>query len=63
MLKVNKKTNYKLLIKKDTPRGIHLDYMHQKFILKKYKKLKFMKLDKSIEKYFMWINKLPKRSI
>ena len=39
MLKVNKKTNYKLLIKKDTP-GDSFDYMHQKFILKKNIKTK-----------------------
>ncbi len=62
MLDVNKKKNYRIIIKNDTPGdsfGLHSSKIYLK---NKYKDLKFMKLEKSIEKYFKWINTLAKGS-
>ena len=62
MLDVNKKKKYRIIIKNDTPGdsfGLHSSKIYLK---KKYKDLKFMKLEKAIEKYFKWINTLAKGS-
>ena len=62
ILKINKKPNYRLLVKNDTPGDSFGTHSSIFYLKKKFRYLKFMELEKSLKKYFHWINTLPIRS-
>ena len=60
ILKVNNKKSYKVKIEKGTPGDSFGYHASNKYLLEKFKNYRFVKLEKGLEKYFQWINRLPK---
>ena len=61
-MKVNKIKKYSLISKKKTPGDSFGTHASTNLLKKKFKGLKFTGLEKSLKKYFDWINKLPTNS-
>ena len=62
ILKVNRIKKYSLVSKKNTPGDSFGTHASTNLLKKKFIGLKFTELEKSLKKYFNWINKLPTNS-